>query len=186
MCLVLGGSALFAGCASTPPEPQISHKMVVNERVSQPDTVTVRIENDPGVDVKPDTQQRVQQKIQSRIDARKLTNPATQDPRNLEVLLHVTRYDKGNAFARAMLAGLGQIHIDGTITLYKLPEHTMVEEFALSKTFAWGGIYGAATTIETIEDTFADGVAQTVTGQQPEPDKPKDAAKPAATAPKAH
>ena len=46
------------------------------------------------------------------------------------------------------------------------------EEFALSKTFAWGGIYGASTTIETIEDTFADGVAATVTGQQ-QPEQPK-------------
>jgi hypothetical protein len=38
----------------------------------------------------------------------------------------------------------------------------------------WGGICDSATTIETIEDTFADAVAATVSGQTPpktEPDK---------------
>jgi hypothetical protein len=179
-------AALLSGCAGTPPAPTITHKMVVNERVSQPDTVTVRIENDPGVEVLPSTKERVTEKIQAKIDQRKLTNPASQDPRTLEVLVHVTRYEKGNAFARAMMAGFGQIHIDGTITLYRMPDHVVVEEFALAKTFAWGGVYGAATTIETIEDTFADGIAQTVTGQQPPETQAHDQSKPAAAAPKAH
>jgi hypothetical protein len=38
----------------------------------------------------------------------------------------------------------------------------------------WGRIYDSATTIETIEDTFAEAVAATLTGQTPpktEPDK---------------
>jgi len=38
----------------------------------------------------------------------------------------------------------------------------------------WGGIYRSATPIEMTEDTFADAVAATVTGQTPpktEPDK---------------
>jgi hypothetical protein len=55
-----------------------------------------------------------------------------------------------------------------------MPEHELLEKFEMQKTFAWGGIYGGMTTIETIEDTFADAVAATVTGQTPpktEPDK---------------
>jgi hypothetical protein len=38
----------------------------------------------------------------------------------------------------------------------------------------WGGIYGGASTIETIEDSFADAVAATLSGQtrpKTEPDK---------------
>jgi hypothetical protein len=54
-----------------------------------------------------------------------------------------------------------------------MPAHTLVEEFDMQKTFAWGGIYGASTSIEEIEDTFADGVAATVTGQVHAPPKAK-------------
>jgi hypothetical protein len=46
-------------------------------------------------------------------------------------------------------------------------------EFELKKTFAWGGAYGAGTSIEDIENSFADGVAASVTGQQHEPPKQK-------------
>jgi hypothetical protein len=43
----------------------------------------------------------------------------------------------------------------------------------LKKTFAWGGAYGAATSIEDIESTFADGVAAAVTGQKEDAKKQK-------------
>lgn len=56
-----------------------------------------------------------------------------------------------------MLAGLGQIHIDGDVTMYALPDHSKVGDFHLKKTFAWGGIYGSSTSMEDIETTFADG-----------------------------
>jgi hypothetical protein len=39
----------------------------------------------------------------------------------------------------------------------------------------WGGIYGGATN-ETIEDTFADAVAATLTGQTPPKTEPDEAA----------
>ena len=52
-----------------------------------------------------------------------------------------------------------------------MPEHALAGQFDLQKTFAWGGIYGASVSVETIEDTFADGVAETVTGQVPSEQK---------------
>jgi hypothetical protein len=70
-----------------------------------------------------------------------------------------------------MLAGLGQIHLEGTISVYQMPDHVLLEDFDLQKTFAWGGIYGASTSMEQIAHTFADGVAATVTGQLPAPPK---------------
>jgi len=107
----------------------------------------------------------VAQKIKSRIDARKLTNTASGEARSFQGALRVTRHEKGNWFARAMLAGLGQIHLEGKVSVYQMPAHTLVEEFDLQKTFAWGGIYGASTSMEEIEDTVADGVAASVTRQ---------------------
>jgi hypothetical protein len=163
----VAGSALLTGCASTAPKPEFHHPMAVESRVSATDTVDVVIEMDPSVTttVIPAERDLVAQKIKAAIDTRKVKNPAAPAPRSIQVLVHVTRYEKGNAFARAMLAGLGQIHLDGKIYVYQMPDRTLLEDFDMQKTFAWGGIYGAATSMEQIQDTFADGVAATVTGQ---------------------
>jgi hypothetical protein len=158
-------SVLLAGCAGTPPAPKFTHDMVSDSRVAATDTAEVTIDAAQNINILPGDRERVAQKIKARIDARKLTNTASAEPRSFQVVLHVTRYEKGNRFARAMLAGLGQIHLEGTISVYQMPAHTLLEEFDIQKTFAWGGIYGASTSIEEIEDTFADSVAATVTGQ---------------------
>jgi Domain of unknown function (DUF4410) len=100
-------------------------------------------------------------------------NQSSSAVRSYLVVLHLSQYDKGNAFARAMLAGLGQIHIEGKVEVFQMSEQTLVGEFRLSKTFAWGGIYGVSTSIEDIENTFADGVAAAVTGQTEKPAKQK-------------
>jgi hypothetical protein len=166
-CLLFVGicSALLAGCAGTPPSAKFTHNMISDSRVAASDSAEVTIEIAEHIEVLPSDRDRVAQKIKARIDARKLTNTASSEPRSFQVVLHVTRYEKGNRFARAMLAGLGQIHLEGTIAVYQMPAHTLVEEFDMQKTFAWGGVYGASTSMEEIEDTFADGVAATVTGQ---------------------
>jgi hypothetical protein len=178
------GSLLLAGCAGSPPQPKFTHDMVSGSRIAATDTADVRIEAAEHITVNPYERDRVAQKIKARIDERKLKNPAAPAARQMEVLLYVTRYEKGNAFARAMLAGLGQIHLDGKISVYQMPEHTLLEEFDMQKTFAWGGVYGASTSMEQIEDTFADGVAATVTGQQqPTPQPPATAQSGAGTKP---
>jgi hypothetical protein len=64
-----------------------------------------------------------------------------------------------------MLAGLGQIHIDATVKVYAKANDQKIADFVVAKTFAWGGIYGASTSMEDIERTFADGVAAALTGQ---------------------
>jgi hypothetical protein len=147
--------------------------MVGDSRIAASDTVDVIIETADKVVVDPAARDRVAQKIKLKIDARKLKNSAAASPRTMQVVLRVTKYEKRNAFARAMLAGLGQIHLEGTISVYQMPNHMLLEDFDLQKAFAWGGIYGAATSMEQIEDTFTDSVAATVTGQKaPPPTKP--------------
>jgi hypothetical protein len=147
--------------------------MIATSQVGASDTVDVSIEAAENVSLLQAGRDRVGQKIKAKIDERKLKNPAAAEPRAVQVVLYVTRYEKGNAFARAMLAGLGQIHLEGTISVYRMPDHTLLEKFDLQKTFAWGGLYGASTTMEDIEDTFADGVAATVTGQDHPPNAQK-------------
>jgi hypothetical protein len=155
----------LAGCAETPPKPTFSHEIVADARIASPDKTQVSVDAPDDLNVLLSERERLAQKIQMKIDDRKITNVSNAAGRSYAVELHLTRYDKGNKFARFMLAGLGQIHIDGKVDLYQLPEHKLIGEFDLKKTFAWGGVYGATTDIEQIEVTFADGVAATVTGQ---------------------
>lgn len=159
----------LAGCASTTPKPEYSRQIVAEARVARADHAEVAIDAPQGVKILPDEERRLAEKIKVKVDERKVANLRGGDARSYEIYLHVTRYDRGNGFARFMMAGLGQIHIEGKIGVYQLPGHTLVGEFDLKKTFAWGGIYGATTSVEDIENTFADGVAAAVTGQQEEP-----------------
>jgi hypothetical protein len=77
----------------------------------------------------------------------------------LAATLVVTNYDEGNAFLRFLLAGLGQIHIDGTLTLEDSGRESLAK-YVVNKTFAWGGLHGATTTIEAVEEGFAEAVAE--------------------------
>lgn len=163
----------LTGCATTVPTAEFSHDIVAGATVRATDTVKVSVNAADGIKILPEEKERIAEKVAMKIDARKAANASTAGARVYEVDLHLTRYDKGNAFARAMLAGLGQIHVEGVVSVFQMPEHTAVGEFTLKKTFAWGGIYGAATSIEDIEDTFADGVAAAVTGQKEAPPKQK-------------
>jgi len=171
-CLALG-VVLAAGCASTTPRPTFTGDMVSTVRISSPDTVLVKVDISEGVTMLPEEQDRLAHKIKAKIDSSKVTDERDSAGSTFEVALRVSRYDKGNAFARAMLAGLGQMHIEGKVAVFHMPEHRLAGEFELKKTFAWGGAYGAGTSIEEIENTFADGVATAVTGKRLEPPKQK-------------
>jgi hypothetical protein len=160
---------LSAGCASTAPKAQFAHEIVADARISSPDSVQVNVGAPESVPILPGEKDRLGQKIKARIDAQKISHPRDGEGRAYEVDLQLSRYDKGNSFARAMLAGLGQMHIDGRVSVYQSPEHALVGEFDLAKTFAWGGIYGASTSIEDIEVAFADGIADAVTGHSSTP-----------------
>lgn len=163
----------LTGCASTLPQAEFSHRMVAAARVCSSDTVRVNVSSAGGLEILPEDKERIAEKVALKIDARKAANPGAGATRLYDVDLRLTRYDKGNAFARFMFAGLGQIHVEGVISVFQMPGHTPVGEFTLKKTFAWGGIYGGATSVEDIENTFADGVAAAVTGQKEAPPKQK-------------
>jgi hypothetical protein len=78
--------------------------------------------------------------------------------------IHFTRFDRGSAFARAMLIGLGQIRIEATVDLVDA-SGTKVGEYNVAKDFALGGVVGASTSVEDVEDGFAKSVATIVISQ---------------------
>jgi hypothetical protein len=161
---------LSAGCAGTTPKAQFSREIVPESRIASLDSVQVNVNAANDVAILPAEMDRLAQEIKRLVDAKKTANPRVGESKAYELDLQLSRYEKGSKFARAMLAGLGQIHIDGRVSVYQNPGHALVGEFGVAKTFAWGGMYGASTSMEDIEVTFADGIADAVTGQhQPKP-----------------
>jgi hypothetical protein len=164
---------LTTGCASTVPKPEYSREIVASSRVTSPDQAQVKVEAAHDLEILPADKERLAEKISTKIYTRKAANVSSGGAKTYQVELHLTRYEKGSAVARFLLIGLGQIHIEGTVAVFQTPGHVPVGEFELKKTFAWGGIYGAVTSMDDIENTFADGVAAAVTGQKEDPPKEK-------------
>jgi hypothetical protein len=157
--LTLALAIVLASCAGSTPDAKFSQKL--STTLARADGVSTTV-TDSSSKMLSIERGRLGEKITNKIRSTAL--PGTGAARNFEVAVNITRYDKGNAFARAMLAGLGQIHLDGVISVYQLPGRSKVGEFTIKKTFAWGGVYGGITNIETIEDTFAEAVAKAVCG----------------------
>jgi hypothetical protein len=75
--------------------------------------------------------------------------------------IHFTKFDRGSAFARAMLIGLGQIRIEATVNLVDTTGKS-VAQYNVSKDFAIGGLAGATTDVSDVEEGFAKSVAYIV------------------------
>lgn len=166
-CIVVAVLAL-AGCAGSVPKPEYSSPDGQRRLVDADDTVSVSVKAAPGVEALKSELQTLTELIEARLGVMRARNPANGVTDDYDVEVELTRFEKGNAFARAMLAGLGQIHIDGEVTLLAGEPRTRVDGFSIDKTFAWGGVYGGATRIEDVMPTFAEGVAAALTGQAEE------------------
>lgn len=161
--IVVGAGFLLTGCATTSPNATFSEAFKKEQHINANDSATVKVEAGDGITVEENEKQRLVRSIKEKIDVLKIRNGNPAEKREFELAVFVTRYEKGNAFARFMLAGLGQIHIDARVSVFVLPEREKIAEFEINKTFAWGGIYGGVTSIEDVEQGFAEGVAKAVT-----------------------
>lgn len=166
MMVCVAAVVLASGCATTLPKAEFTQQIAPDSQIAAQDEARVQVEAGSGVTMLDSEKMRMAEKIKQKIDLRKTANNRDVSARTYEINLVIIKYEKGNAFARAMLAGLGQIHIDGDVTVFEMPGRTLVGNFSMRKTFAWGGIYGGVTGMEDIETTFADGVAAAVTGQK--------------------
>jgi hypothetical protein len=158
--------AMFAfGCAGT----QGSYTPFVTEGadIGKYSNLVVEVKNNPDVALAASDNDRIMAKIVNNLrkdypSKFKEINPPTPDAETLQAVVNITKYDKGNAFARAMLAGVGGMHINADITLNDLSTGKCLGKTECTKSFAWGGIYGASTTIEDIEEGFSKGVAASI------------------------
>jgi hypothetical protein len=175
MFALCGVMVVLIACAKKPPEATVTQALIPELTIASQDTITVKIEVASGVKMAEDEQIRLAKEIDDAIKSRMGLNVRQGDTREYEIDVTIQRYAKGSSVARLMLAGLGQIHIDGDVKLLQSPDRKQVKEFAVKKTFAWGGVYGGTTTIEDIEKRFAEEVAIKLTGQKKGQSQPTNA-----------
>jgi len=171
--LVIGGSAivLTTGCAPNRPKAQFSQTIVPESRIAAKDEAKVKVEAGAGVHITESEKAELAEIIDMYITDRKITNSREGEKKTYDVNILLTRYENASAVARVLMGGLGQIHIDGEVTLLEMPERKPLGKFTISKTCAWGDTYGGIARMRDIELTFADGVAAALTGEQEEQKK---------------
>ena len=157
--------AMLSGCGTTVPKAEMSKEIVSPFKIDADDQPVVAISSGANVVMTDEERTHLQGLVVEKLNARRMRNTVDGDAKQCRVSVTVTRFEKGNKFARAMLAGLGQIHIDADVVVEPAGGGDKLNAFKLSKTFAWGGMYGASTGIEDIEPVFADGIAAALTGQ---------------------
>ena len=154
-------AALLAGCAGSVSEPTALQPLAMEQKTAL-HVSTITADAAAGVEMSDGDFGLICQKVRGYIQAQSPAVLADQPPgQALKMNIHFTRFDRGNAFARGMLIGLGQIHIEGTVSLDDAGGKT-VAQYAVVKDFAIGGIVGATTTVEDVEDGFAKSVAAIV------------------------
>jgi hypothetical protein len=149
--------ALLAGCAGDASRPVALQPLEQNAPLRLSD---VSADADQGVPMSDGDLGLISQEVRAYVEAE---SPGIfgNGPDALTMKIHFTRFDRGDAFARAMMAGLGQIKIDATVMLDDAAGK-QVAAYNVSKDFAFGGVVGATTTAEDVEEGFAKSVAQIV------------------------
>ena len=146
---------VLGGCAGTAPKAKFVQAPKANVKVDTNDVASIHVVAGVSIDMLQVEEQRMAQLIEQKLNVKKGLNGAGGEVENYDIDVTITRYDKGNAFARAMLVGLGQIHIDATVRLFTAEEREKLSEFSIKKTFAWGGLSGGMTRIDDVEPAFA-------------------------------
>ncbi len=153
--LALAG-LLLAGCAESTTKPVVLQILPAAQQ-SGLLIAGVTGEAAPGVVMLPPDIDRITQSI--RIELGGLVAPA--DPRAVRLRIIFTRYDSGSAAARALLIGLGQIHLDGEVQFLDTSGN-IVGRYLIAKQFALGGIAGAVTSMSDVEKGFEASVVELV------------------------
>jgi hypothetical protein len=150
---------LLAGCAGSVSAPTPVQPLAADQRANL-HISAVSADAAPGVEMSDGDLDMICAKVKSyaQTEAPGVISDAGQ---GLKMQLHFTKFERGSAFARAMLAGLGQIRIEATVSLVDA-SGTTVGQYAVSKDFSIGGVVGASTTVEDVEEGFAKSVVEIV------------------------
>ena len=165
--IVLLVAFMASACAESVTAPTVV-QAIAPEKKSGARVSDVTAEAMPGVIMTQSDLDRITSRVRAEI-ARAVpgalaefatTADPPRDGPNIKLKLVITRYDGGNAIARFILAGLGQIHIDGDVIFLDDGTGEAIAKYQVSKDFSFGGIYGGVTRIEDVEVGFAKSVAE--------------------------
>ena len=79
----------------------------------------------------------------------------------------ITRYDEGDAFARFMLIGLGQMYLYGTVEITEGNSSISILMGEFRKNYCAGGLIGATATMESnVLPKVGDAIADAIIEQQ--------------------
>lgn len=155
-CAVLLGSVV--GCAGSVAPPVVAMALPKAERANL-HVDKVSTEAAAGVALTTVDTDRITQLVIADLNvvAPGMLDPAAAGAKSVRIV--VTRYDEGSAAARFMLAGVGQIRLDGTVRVVDRASGRTIGEYRVEKQFAFGGLYGGLTSIKDVEAGFAKSVA---------------------------
>jgi hypothetical protein len=156
MILAAAFAASLAGCAGSVSAPVAVQALDQKEPIH---LSAVSADAAGGVEMSDADFGLICQKVKGYIQA---GSPGVYDEQAASALtmkIHFTRFDRGNAFARLMLMGLGQIRIEADVDLMDA-SGKKVAEYKVAKDFSLGGVAGGTTTVEDVEDGFAKSVAE--------------------------
>jgi Domain of unknown function (DUF4410) len=162
---LLIASIALGGCATSVSAPVAVQPLALD--ASTPLHISdVSTDATAGVEVGDADLGLITQKVKAYIQAESPAVMVSEGTSGYVMKIHMTRFDRGNAFARSMMAGLGQIHIEGTVDLEETSGKKLAE-YKVSKDFSLGGIAGGTTTVEDVEDGFAKSVAEIAKAKTP-------------------
>jgi hypothetical protein len=162
-------ASFISGCANT----SGSHHLVsgASQQLSNFSDLIVSVKPSSSANLTQTDTDRMSNLIVADIQAENPTrfksiNAMPINANSMQASVDIKTYDEGNAFARAMLAGLGQIHIDADVTLIDYATKAKLAQYEVSKTFAWGGLYGGFTSIKDAEVGFCKAVADSILNKE--------------------
>ena len=160
----LSALAALSACASSATGPDEVMHALAPEQIASLRVVDISGEIQPGIAMPQFQLDRVVQLVKTHMSGEL---PQTMGAAGTDGASHKTKikmvftdYDEGNAFARFMLAGLGQIKLGAEIVFVDAVTGQELGRYKLSKQFAFGGAYGLATRMEDVEEGFAKSVVE--------------------------
>lgn len=138
--LLASGCLFLVNCAS-------GDQKVVWQKIEPVDfagSVTVVIEKGADVEIPESEWQYLESDIKAKVGA--LFRGAAKD-KPFVVKVSITRYTEGSAFARFMLAGLGQMHLDASVEVKQAKAEKQVRFGDMKKNYSWGGFVGGSATM---------------------------------------
>ncbi len=163
-------SIILSGCgASSKGSINIVDSPISANQLSDYTDLHITVNSTKDIQLSTLDKKRLAQRIKDSITTEqphrfKTINSKSSNQKKLRAVVSIKEYDEGNRFARLMSAGLGQIHIDADVTLSDYLSKNKLAEYEITKTFAWGGVFGGNVGIRQVEVGFSKAVADSIVG----------------------